>query len=130
MNPFTQPLLAAALRTAVAAMLLDMLARGVFGPARPVKPIDDPPAVQCPTCPAGQQRLAEMLVAEAVEVHDLAKLTPAQAAELDGKRALFRVIITSASGDTGKGKDRREYYEVLPDDDPQGMLWLVWGRGA
>jgi hypothetical protein len=105
---------------AVAAMLLDMLARSVFGPARPVDPIDDPPSVSCPTCPAGRVPLAEAPAAAADEVHDLAALKPAKAAELDGKKALFRVVIDIAAGG--------DLYEVLPRDDPQGTLFLAKRR--
>src|SRR5439155_3163423 len=104
-----------------------------FGSGRPteLQPalIDDSPPVSCPTCPAGRARLADA-AAESVEVHDLAKLTPDQAAELDGLAALFRVVITSASDDAGRGKDRREVYEVLPADDPQGTLFLLWRDAA
>jgi hypothetical protein len=126
MNRLTQPLLTAVFGVAVAAMLLDMLARGVFGTARPAEPIDDPPAVSRPTSPAGQASVAEDGAPLTAEVYDLAKLTPAQAAELDGKEAAFRVVITSASSNFDSGKDRREVYEVLPADDPKGTLWLFW----
>jgi hypothetical protein len=124
-----QPLLAAAIGIAVAAMLLDMLARGVFGPGRPAEPIDDPPAVVLPACPPHQERLAEAASAEEVEIHDLAKLTPAPAADLDGTEALFRIVIASTSGDEDQGRDRREVYDVLLPDDRQGTLLLV-PRGA
>jgi hypothetical protein len=93
-------------------------------------PIDNAPAVSCPTCPAGRAPLAEAGAVAADEVQDLAKLTPAQAAELDGKDAVFRVVITSASGNFDRGKDRREVYEMLPADDPQGTLWLLWRDAA
>jgi hypothetical protein len=43
MYRLTQSLLMAAIGIAFAAMLLDMLARGVFGPGSPAEPIDDAP---------------------------------------------------------------------------------------
>jgi hypothetical protein len=55
MQRLTQSLLMAAIGIAVAAMLLDMRTRGAFGPGRPTEPIDDPPAVSCPTGPAAEE---------------------------------------------------------------------------
>ena len=53
-------------------------------------------------------------------VIDLATLTTAEAARLDGKRARFRVVIDGPSDLRGDF----EVYEVLPRDDPHGVLCL------
>jgi hypothetical protein len=58
-----------------------------------------------------------------VELHDLAKLTPAGAARLDGMRALFRVVIDGPADRQG----RYDVYEVLPRGDPQGVMFLAAG---
>jgi hypothetical protein len=61
-----------------------------------------------------------------VEVHDLAALKPADAARLDGKRSLFRVVIDGPADRQGD----REVYEVLPSGDAQGVLFLAAGQDA
>jgi hypothetical protein len=88
-----------------------------------------PAAVVSPTCPAGQAVAdsgSPVIAPEVVEVHDLATVKPADAARLDGKRALYRVVIDGPRDCQGD----RDMYEVLPRDDPQGVLFLAAGPDA
>ena len=62
----------------------------------------------------------------AVEVHDLAALTPADAARPDGKRCRWRVTMAGPPDRQGD----RDVYEVLPLNDPQGILQLEAGPDA
>jgi hypothetical protein len=82
-----------------------------------------PPPVACPTCPAGHALAADVgpsvVSPEVVELHDLAT----QAAALDGKRALFRVVIDGPADRQGD----RDVHEVPPRGKPQGVLFLPAG---
>jgi hypothetical protein len=85
-----------------------------------------PAAVVSPTCPAGQAVAdsgSPIIAPEVVEVHDLATVKPADAARLDGKRALYRVVIDGPRDCQGD----RDVYEVLPCGDPQGTAFLPAG---
>ena len=55
--------------------------------------------------------------------HDLASLTPAAAAALAGKRSRWRVTMASPPDRRGQW----DVYEVLPENDPQGVLYLEAG---
>jgi hypothetical protein len=112
-------------------LLLILVTVGPLAVGKP-KPAELQPAapVVCPTCPAGQALLADagtpVVTPEVVEVHDLAALKPADAARLDGKRAMLRVIIDGPRDRQGD----RDVYEVLPCDDPQGVVFLPAGPDA
>jgi hypothetical protein len=112
-------------------MLLLAVTIGPLAGGKP-RPTELQPAasVVCPTCPAGRALLADagppVVAPEVFEVHDLASLKPADAARVDGKRALYRVVIDGPRDCQGD----RDMYDVLPSDDPQGILFLASGRDA
>ena len=56
-------------------------------------------------------------------IHDLASLTPADAAALAGKRSRWRVTMAGPPDRRGQW----DVYEVLPENDPQGILYLEAG---
>jgi hypothetical protein len=120
MHRLSQSLLMAGIGIAGAAMLLDMAVRGLGRPTElQPAPTNDAPLIACPTCPADGTRLAEA-AAGPHDVHDLATLTPDQAAALNGKTAFFRVVIDSTSSGV--------QYDILPSGDPQGTLFLAKRR--
>jgi hypothetical protein len=83
---------------------------------------------------AGKARPTELLSddarrvphAEAIEVHDLATLTPAVAKRLDGTRSLVRVVIDGLPVHLCPG----DSWEVLPRGSPQGTLFVRLGPPA
>ena len=74
---------------------------------------------------AGRPRATDLhtTAPRAGEVQDLAALTPADAARLDGKRCRWRVTMAGPPDRQGD----RDVYEVLPENDPQGILQLEAG---
>jgi hypothetical protein len=62
-----------------------------------------------------------IIVPDVVEVHDLAALNPTQAAALDGKRALFRVVIDGPADRPGS-RQRRSRCPLQAGD---GICWEV-----
>ena len=92
---------------------------GLLTPGKP-RPTELHPAapVAYPTCPVNQSLLADAglhaVVPEVVEVHDLSRLSPADAAQLDGKGALYRVVIDGPRDRQGD----RDVYEILPAERP------------
>ena len=88
-----------------------------------LRPTELQPAapVVCLTCTTGQALLADAgppaVAPDVVEVHDLATLQSAAAARLDGRWALFCIVID--------GQGAYYVHEILPRDDPQVVMFLA-----